>query len=217
MTVLLNAWNWRQLDATTPLPVLIRSLNLSMKRLEGMNTFTRPITIQPKVGVGITVVSGGATVTAGGITVTAGGVTINGGLLSVTPSAAVGPSLINCAGTVSGGIIRFAMSFQPIFDSTVTTLGVGFWINCSTTASAFTMATWQGIRLSNPTLGAGSAITTAIGLWIDNITVGGTNFAIQTVGGGIQFAGLAAFVAGDHYVVVDASGNLHKSALGPAS
>jgi hypothetical protein len=41
--------------------------------------------------------------------------------------------------------------------------------------------------------------------------------ALTLVAGSLRISGLPAFVAGDHYLVADSSGNVHLSALGPAS
>jgi Pectate lyase superfamily protein len=49
----------------------------------------------------------------------------------------------------------------------------------------------------------------------DNLLI--TNAGNVSIRGGLNLANLAAFVGGDHYVTVDAAGNLHKSAIGPAS
>jgi len=50
-----------------------------------------------------------------------------------------------------------------------------------------------------------------------DIGASGLRFRNGFFSGTMRIAGLGAFVSGDKYVVVDASGNLHVSALGPAS
>lgn len=71
--------------------------------------------------------------------------------------------------------------------------------------------------------GAG-AIANAASLWIDNApAIAANNFSIyvaagqSTFGGPMQLLSLGAFAAGDKYLIVDAAGNVHVSALGPAS
>ena len=56
---------------------------------------------------------------------------------------------------------------------------------------------------------------------VDN--AGATKFSVAlasgntTVAGTLTVATIGAFVASDKYLVVDANGNIHKSATGPAS
>ncbi len=73
-------------------------------------------------------------------------------------------------------------------------------------------------------LTGGGVITTAATLYVAGApTEGAANYAVYVTSGLTYLAGtvrigsLGAFAAGDKYVIVDASGNLHVSATGPAS
>jgi len=70
-----------------------------------------------------------------------------------------------------------------------------------------------------PTIGAGAAtLSNASTLKIiDAPTAGSNNYGLWVVAGGVRLGGLGAFAASDKYVIADANGNLHVSALGPAS
>lgn len=102
------------------------------------------------------------------------------GILNVQEGAARAFTIINAAAVVNAnGGIAFALSFQPTFDSNVTVLGVGAWINPTTDNSTYTMGTLQGLRIT-PSKGANDTVTTAQGIYISGIAFATTNYAIYT-------------------------------------
>jgi len=66
--------------------------------------------------------------------------------------------------------------------------------------------------------GQGTAYGTLIG-YTNNFKIGqpGGNVALTLSVGALNVPGLGAFVASDKYLVIDATGNIHVSAVGPAS
>lgn len=76
-----------------------------------------------------------------------------------------------------------------------------------------------GMYVAAPTIGAGAAaLTDAVTVYIAGAPTVGTNkYALWVAAGGVRLGGLGAFAASDKYVIADANGNLHVSALGPAS
>jgi hypothetical protein len=73
-----------------------------------------------------------------------------------------------------------------------------------TAGSALTVTDAATVAIANAPAAAGSAvITNAYALWVQ--------------AGRVRIQGLSAFVASDKYVVIDSNGNLHASAVGPAS
>jgi hypothetical protein len=99
--------------------------------------------------------------------------------------------------------------------SDATTEGTGMLVRADTAASAYTQALNDAIHIQNPVKGAGSAITEADGLLIDDITSGSTNFALKTLG-----AAKSSFNGGvvlGTSVAPDGSGFKHKRVAGCAT
>ena len=92
-----------------------------------------------------------------------------------------------------------------------------------------------GATISPIFQGGSATMTDAVGLYVfvSGVPAGTTNgstlkiagppsgasnnYSLWSVSGGVRFGSLGAFVASDKYVVIDSNGNLHVSALGPAS
>jgi hypothetical protein len=93
---------------------------------------------------------------------------------------------------------------------------VGFEVIPGITAGAATVTDAIGARFRE--FAAATGTTSASTVKIEDAPTGATNmYALWVVTGGVRLGGLGAFVAGDKYVIADANGNLHVSALGPAS
>lgn len=64
---------------------------------------------------------------------------------------------------------------------------VSIYATVGTPVAAFTAHSAKGIYIASAVKGAGSTITSLYGLYIDNQTVGATNFAIRTESGLVSF------------------------------
>ena len=95
----------------------------------------------------------------------------------------------------SDGVVRLSMNDTAVGDLNI--------YNAPTGAADSAIATWT----KTLTITAAGAVSTNGG----SLTAGAGSF---TTG---AFSALGAFAASDKYVVVDSSGNFHKSAIGPAS
>lgn len=89
----------------------------------------------------------------------------------------------------------------------VTAVGAGTFGGGITSAGLVTISTGNRVQFNNATNDAAAS-------WYNN---GGAGVSVLTATGPVLLQALGAFVAADKYLVVDAAGNLHKSALGPAS
>lgn len=83
--------------------------------------------------------------------------------------------------------------FQVVTGATLINVLRGLTIQSHLQAGSGTTTLYQGIRIQNPIVSAGS-IGTAVAIDIDDITTAGTNFSIRTGLGDISFGG--PFVAG---------------------
>jgi len=167
-----------------------------------------------------------------GLTVTASGLRVTAGNLGVGAAAAVDKGIYVNGAILASSTTQYGILVDATPSAAATGAAEGITVRAQSNASAYTVGSVTDLRLLNPTKGAGSTITIARGINIDAITAGDTsNYGIDiaTPSGGatdnlslratgaIRFSGLGAFAASDHYVVIDSSGNLHKSAIGPAS
>lgn len=104
-------------------------------------------------------------------------VTISAGNLGIggAPVTAAGISIASTglATTSQVGILN-----RPVFSSAATASGRNIDVLLTTQATAFTMVSGAGIYVNTPSIGAGSAITTIHGVFIDNQTGGTNNFAL---------------------------------------
>lgn len=167
--------------------------------------------------------SGGLTITAGGLTVTAGNVGI-GAAPSANAHLLTGGT-INASGAVAyGGNISSSLVAAANNDTlNGLLLAAGYNANAKTGVAA--------VGLNIPAFGMTSTGGSNYGALVGAVTGGGTNnygvYINAPSGASGNNIGLynlgatkltpAAFVASDKYLVVDASGNVHVSALGPAS
>lgn len=87
------------------------------------------------------------------------------------------------------GTIQYGVLSQSVFSSAATTMGKAGHFALRTADAVFTMAEGIGVHIITPGKGVGSTITTAYGLKIEDQTVGGTNYAIHTGVGLVQFGG----------------------------
>lgn len=111
----------------------------------------------------------------------AGGAAITGGTFGVggAQNAGIGVYIQN---TALSGTSQYAIAANPVFTSSATTSGRTIQAAFSTAAASFTMANGYGVYVAPPTIGSGSIVTTLYGLYVDNQTGGGTNYAIFTSG-----------------------------------
>lgn len=169
---------------------------------------------------------------ATGLAVTRGStMTVTGGLgIGVAPATDRAAYL---AGNNTVGTTQYGLVASPTMSSAATVAGRVGYFSMATAAAAFTLTDGAAIYVGNTSVGAASFITvqsgihvtnqgvssgtgTAYGVWIDNQANASTNIGLKC-DGTVQLTSLGARQAGDLYVIVDASGNLHKSAIGPAS
>ncbi len=111
------------------------------------------------------------------------------GHITGTGESAATYSLFKVDGSLSGSATtQTGISAIPNATATSTTLtGIGSAV--TTSASAITLSNAIDFYAADPVKGAGSTITNAIGLYIDNITTGTNNFSIYSLGGTNYFAG----------------------------
>ena len=118
------------------------------------------------------------------------------GTSTLTGNVAIGASTLSYSAlnigtsTLSGATDNYALYLHPTYQSSVTGAALSLLIQASTQATAFTASKVAAIQISNVTKGAGSTITTQIGLEILDQTQGGTNYAIQTNAGLVSFGGI---------------------------
>lgn len=94
------------------------------------------------------------------------------------------------------GVAQQGIYVLPVFTATGTTLLAGVRARVSTAAAAFTTAEAIGILVDDVTLGAGSAATKQYGVFVSAQTKGGTNWAVYTVGTApSQFGGAVTSVS----------------------
>lgn len=121
-----------------------------------------------------------ATVDSGGLRVALGHLGVGAG---ADPTVGV---LVNA--TDFTGTSQFGFYSAPTFGSAATAAGYGLYIATKTAVASFTVANLYNIRISDASLGAGSAVTTQYGLYIDSLAAAsGTDYAIFTNAGLVSF------------------------------
>jgi hypothetical protein len=85
------------------------------------------------------------------------------------------------------GVNQYGIDVGFTGPSSATTAIFALRAQAATAAAAFTATSVAGLKVLGGAKGAGSTITTLYGLWIDDQTVGATNFAIKTGLGPVQF------------------------------
>lgn len=106
------------------------------------------------------------------------------------------------------GTTQYGAVVDPVTQSGATTAGVGLYARAQTAATAFTQSSTVSAWIADVIKGAGSTITNAYGILVENITAGATNFAIKTGTGRHSFGDVieaprikgtgTAHVAGDY-------------------
>lgn len=110
-----------------------------------------------------------------------------GATLSVTDELGVGGDPTTDAGlsvlnTALAGTTQMGADVAPVSTSAATVAGYGVRARIETPASAFTMAAAAALIARNAVKGAGSTITNLYGLYVEDQTVGASNWAIYTAG-----------------------------------
>ena len=82
---------------------------------------------------------------------------------------------------------QFGMVSYCTANLNASTYAAAIELRIATKAEAFTLGTGYGIRIASTSIGATSAITTLYGLRVDNQTGAGTNYAISTGTGRVNF------------------------------
>jgi hypothetical protein len=122
-------------------------------------------------------------------------VEIRGGNLGV----GVAPNTSNhilLSGATTTGTTQRGMTVALTSDGTDTTALEGIYVQPVTAAASYTATTVRGAHIGNATVGAGSAITTQVGIEVDSLTSGSTNYAIRTNGGLHLFSGAVTIGSG---------------------
>jgi hypothetical protein len=146
----------------------------------------------------------------------AGAVTSSGLIQGVTGkfTATVGVGISPAAGVafyVAGAITSGTYQYGCFFDGTFSgTTQTNLFYLAGGVAAATAVVDYATIRIDDASLGAGATITNQYGIYIANITKGGTlKYAIYSVGGAVRFNGafqMANYGAGA--ATFDASGNI---------
>jgi hypothetical protein len=85
------------------------------------------------------------------------------------------------------GTTQIGIKTLPKTSAAATTFGIGTYSRADTLNASFSQSNNAGFYAANPTKGASSTITNAFGLYVEDITVGGTkNRAIFTAGAAIS-------------------------------
>ncbi len=129
-------------------------------------------TFSGSVAVGTTFVVTGASDLTGNVGI-GGASTSNVGLQIVSAALATN--------------VQYGMIVGAIATSAATVETDGIYAFAKTAAAAFTCTLARSIAIEGPIKGAGSTITTAIGLDILAVTTGGTNYALRTSTGIVSF------------------------------
>ena len=89
---------------------------------------------------------------------------------------------VGVSGVGVTGVNQYGAFIRPILDTTGTTVmyGLAAKVIGADAGGAYTTATYRAINAQNITKGTNQTVTTAVGLEVDNITSGTTNFAIRT-------------------------------------
>lgn len=97
--------------------------------------------------------------------------------------------LMHVTGSGATATTQYGILLDGRGDSAGTSNIIGLYCKTGTAAAAYTAANVESIRAVNPVAGAGSTITKAVGLRVEDMTTGGTNYAIQTGLGINEFGG----------------------------
>jgi hypothetical protein len=137
----------------------------------------------------------GALVVTGGLSAGAAsyfGGAIRAGNIGFGGSAAQASVALYCAAESTSGINQYGFLWDAVMSGATTSNVISTVLKAK---AGSTITTGISIQIGTAELGAGSAITTNYGLKIENQTVGGTNYAIHTGTGLVQFGGAATFAS----------------------
>lgn len=123
--------------------------------------------------------------------------------LRTSGNAGIGTNIASYAGlfvvpTGLSGTAQYGGLFQPVATSGATSTAVGIQISTGTADASFTVTTAAGLRIADASKGAASTITNLYGLLIADQLQGGTNYAIKSGAGLVEF--------GDDVYCSDAAG-----------
>jgi hypothetical protein len=216
-----NGRSFRALDSSGGVIISADGTGVAVKNLIGGLTITTG---------GLTITSGGLTVTSGNVVITAGNLTF-GTAVSVIVPGATSINFNNNANSATnltitdGGLItigRSRLSFTPavaIINGGATSMTFNDNSNANTNltiADAGTIVIERGALTFTPTAAIVRGGATSFN--INNNANSATNLAITDAGAiTLRTTGIGARVAGDVYLIMDAAGHIHQSAIGPAS
>lgn len=141
---------------------------------------------------------------SGGLTITAG----TASLQAVTATTVQGSGVAAFGTTTNAQVALFVgngslsgttqrqIAATGAFTSAATAQGTAMYAALNTAAAAFTMATGAALYVDSPGIGAGSAVTTLYGIYVENQVGGGTNYALYTNGGRVRLGSLPTSSAG---------------------
>ncbi len=109
----------------------------------------------------------------------AGNVTIRGNVGSGGQAATAAVGLLVGGGSTTGSVTQQGVYGRVIGDSGATNEIAAVVADPQTVAASFTAAQVFGFHAKAPTIGAGSTVTTAAGVWIDSVVGAGTNYGIR--------------------------------------
>lgn len=155
--------------------LLTAGQTLTNKTLTAPTISGPTITGGASVAGGLTVTNTGLTVTTGGLTVTAGGMTVTAGNVGIGVAPAPQQGLALQGSILSGNATQHSIVAQATASSAATGLVGGVYSQATTAAASFTTTSAVDFYAANPSKGAGSTITSAYGMFVESVTVGGTN------------------------------------------
>lgn len=87
---------------------------------------------------------------------------------------------LNLTVATNSGTTQYGQVVDAVSSSAATANGIGLYARAQTAAAAFTQGFTSSLYAANPAKGSGSTITNAVGLLIEAITNGASNFSIRT-------------------------------------
>lgn len=97
------------------------------------------------------------------------------GTVAIGTAATTSSALLLSGSLTTSGVQQIGANFQNTASSAATTEAAGVWAQVSTAATSFTCTSAESLRAAAVVKGAGSTITSAVGIQVDAQTVGGTN------------------------------------------
>lgn len=172
---------------------------------------------------------GPQTLDSGGLTVAAGGLGVGG-----APAGNYGINVVTGSITAAGSLAAGLSIQAPVVSAANSDFLYGILVQPGINATSHTTVSAYGVYVAavtpsnwgqSGTSGYGMKIVAPTGAAVDNISLwlsgtpsgGATRNLSLLTEAGVRLSNLGGFVASDHYLVIDTSGNLHVSALGPAS